>query len=122
MRRRPGYRGGRLVAVSNQVDRGAELAARRVAEYLCAAGHRTSAAFAADIEPPVEWSCRVCSGSSVLEGGTASTTPRPGPSPRTPYEFLRMRRTVEDGERILDDALAALRDGDYPRRKTPPPT
>jgi hypothetical protein len=27
-----------------------------------------------------------------------------------------MRRTVEDGERILADALAAMREGDYPRR------
>jgi hypothetical protein len=28
--------------------------------------------------------------------------------PRTPYEFLMMRRTPEDGERLLDEALAAL--------------
>ena len=33
---------------------------------------------------------------------------RPRFFPRTPYEFLMMRRTVEDGERILAEALAAL--------------
>jgi hypothetical protein len=29
--------------------------------------------------------------------------------PKTPYEFLLMRRTIEDGEKLLDDALEQLR-------------
>lgn len=116
MRRRPAVRGTRLVAATNQVDRGAELAPRRVANYWCAADHRTSAAFAADVEPPLEWPCRVCSGPSGLERGTAPVAIRPRFFPRTPYEFLMMRRTVEDGERILAEALAAMRKGRYPRR------
>lgn len=35
-------------------------------------------------------------------------------SPRTPLEFLMMRRTVADGERILAEALAAMRKGSPP--------
>lgn len=116
MRRRPGLRGGRLVAASNQVDRGAEPVARRVADYWCASDHHTPAAFAVDVEVPVVWSCRVCSGPAVLERGSAPVAIRPRFFPRTPYEFLMMRRTVEEGEEILTDALAAMREGDYPRR------
>lgn len=119
MRRRPGVRGSRLAAATNQVDRGAELAPRRVAEYWCANDHRTSAAFAADVDFPIEWPCRVCSGPSTLERGTARTPPRPRFFPRTPYEFLMMRRTEEDGERILAEALAAMRKGTNPPSETP---
>ncbi|MDQ1747003.1 MAG: polymerase-binding protein, partial [Frankiaceae bacterium] len=28
---------------------------------------------------------------------------------KTPWEFLMMRRTIEDGEKLLDEALAKLR-------------
>jgi hypothetical protein len=115
MKRRPGVRGSRLVSSSTQVDRGAEPVARSIADYWCADDHRTSAAFAADVMPPVEWSCRICSGPSSLERGAAPVASRPRFFPRTPYEFLMMRRTEEDGERILAEALAAMRSGDYPR-------
>lgn len=110
MKRRTAVRGTRLAATTNQIDRGAELAAREVSDYWCATDHRTSAAFAAEVEPPVEWTCRVCSGPATLERGTAPAALRPRLFPRTPYEFLLMRRSVEDGERILTEALAAMRD------------
>jgi hypothetical protein len=116
VKRRPGVRGTRLVAASSQVDRGAALEARREAHYWCAGDHRTSAAFAVDVEPPNEWTCRVCSGPSTLVRGAAVTQARPRVFPRTPYEFLMMRRSVEDGEVILAEALAAMRAGRYPPR------
>ena len=119
MRRRSGVRGVRLFAATNQIDRGAEPAPRHLAEYWCAKDHRTAAAFAADVEFPVEWPCRVCSGSSTLERGTAPAVLRPRFFPRTPYEFLMMRRTEEDGERILAEALAAMRKGNYPPKDSP---
>jgi hypothetical protein len=102
-----------MATTSNQVDRGAELMPRRIVDYWCAADHRTSAPFATDVEPPDVWSCRVCSGSSVQERGSAQVEIRPRFFPRTPYEFLMMRRTVEDGERILAEALTAMRQGRY---------
>jgi len=116
MKRRSALRGTRLVPTTNQVDRGAEVAARRVSDYWCATDHRTSAAFAADVEPPGEWTCRVCSAPATLERGTAPAATRPRFFPRTPYEFLMMRRTVDDGERILAEALAAMRERRPPRR------
>ena len=120
MKRRTGLRATRLVAATGQVDRGAEPAPRRRADYWCANDHRTTAAFAADVEFPDEWACRVCSGPSTLERGTAPVATRPRFFPRTPFEFLMMRRTAEDGERILAEALAAMRKGSYPPRDSPP--
>lgn len=122
MTRRLAVRGTRLVTATNQVDRGGEPAPRHLAEYWCANDHQTSAAFAADVDFPVEWPCRVCSGPSTLERGKAPALARPRFFPRTPYEFLMMRRTVEDGERILAEALAAMRRGNYPPRDAPSKT
>lgn len=115
MRRRTAVRGNRLVETSNQVDRGAELMPHRISDYWCATDHQTSAAFAADVQPPAEWTCRVCSGPATLDRGTAPPAIRPRFFPRTPFEFLMMRRSVEDGERILAEALAALRERRAPR-------
>ena len=117
MKRRTALRGNRLAPATNQVDRGAAPAPRRGADYFCAADHRTSVVLAADIEPPVEWVCRVCSGPSMLERGAAPVPVTPRWFPRTPYEFLMMRRTAEDGERILAEALASMKAGTYPGRQ-----
>ena len=117
MKRRTALRATRLAAATNQVDRGAEPAPRRTVDYWCADDHQTSAVFATDVELPVEWTCRVCSGPSSMERGTAPPEVRPRFFPRTPYEFLMMRRTVADGERILAEALVAMRNGTYPSGK-----
>lgn len=109
MRHRQGLRGTRLAAPSNQVDRNAAPVSRRTSTYWCLADHRTSVAFAADVEPPVQWTCRVCSAAATLERGAAPAPTPPQHFPHTPHEFLMMRRSVEDGERILAEALAAMR-------------
>jgi hypothetical protein len=109
MRHRPGLRGTRLATPSNQVDRGAAPIARRRSTYWCVADHRTPVDFAADVEPPVEWTCHTCSAPATLERGAAPTPAVPRHFPHTPHEFLMMRRSVEDGERILAEALSAMR-------------
>jgi hypothetical protein len=108
-------RGNRLAALSNQVDRGAPPSPRHVVDYWCAADHKSAPVFAADVESPAEWPCHVCGSPAVMQRGAAPPAARPKIFPRTPYEFLMMRRTDEDGERILAEAIAAMRKGDYPR-------
>jgi len=108
-------RGNRLAALSNQVDRGATPSPRHVVEYWCAADHKSALVFAADVESPAEWPCHVCGSPAVMQRGAAPLAARRRIFPRTPYEFLMMRRTDEDGERILAEAIAAMRKGDYPR-------
>jgi hypothetical protein len=107
--RRPTVRASRLSGPSsNEFDRGGEPAARRTVEYWCSADHRSVPSFAADVEPPAEWACDVCSAPAVQERGAAPAPPRPAGFHRTPYEFLMMRRTPEEGEQLLAEALAEL--------------
>ena len=109
MSRRAAIRGTRFSSHSIEDDRGAALAPRHNVAYWCNLGHETSTTFATDVEAPAEWVCRVCGGPAALEKGSAPASTRPRPLPRTPYEFMMMRRTVADGERILEEALTALR-------------
>jgi hypothetical protein len=106
---RRALRAKRLVTPSNQTDRGAAPAARRNAEYWCAIDHLTMVPFAADIEPPDQWLCTKCGAPAGVERGSAPTPPRPRVFPRTPYEFLMMRRTAAEGEQLLAEAVADLR-------------
>lgn len=78
-------------------------------QYWCARDHLTLVRFAADAAAPADWSCDDCGGPAELERGTAPAAARPRVFPRTPYEFLMMRRTEADGERLLAEALADLR-------------
>lgn len=107
--RRSTVRATRLSGASgNQFDRGAELAPRQRVEYWCADDHHTTATLAADIDPPAEWPCDTCGAPATLDRGTATRLVREAAFHRTPYEFLMMRRTVEDGEKLLEEALDAL--------------
>lgn len=106
---RRALRASRLVTASNQTDRGAKLAARQHAEYWCVNDHLTRVPFAADAELPEEWLCYQCGTPAGPERGAPPTTVRQRVFPRTPYEFLMMRRTEADGERLLAEAMADLR-------------
>ena len=106
---RSGLRASRLARPTDQVDRGAPLAERHDVTYWCADDHETVLTLALEADVPSTWDCDRCSGPASTDRGTALPA---GPTrwfPRTPYEFLMMRRSPEDGERILAEALAALR-------------
>jgi len=111
-------RASRLSRPTDQVDRGAPLAERHDVTYWCADDHDTAVTFAVDADTPTSWDCGRCGGPASPERGSADREIRPMLFPRTPYEFLMMRRTPEDGERLLADALATLRQSRQPRRNT----
>jgi hypothetical protein len=103
-------RGHRLTGTqTSEVDRGAELAKRQQATYWCSEDHETTVTFAADVEPPEMWECPTCTGPAALERGEAGPAVPTPTFHRTSYEFLMMRRTPEEGERILAEALERLR-------------
>jgi hypothetical protein len=95
-------------ALSNEIDRGAALAARQRVEYWCADDHCTAPPFAAGAQLPETWECAACGSPAVLERGTAAPAGPTATFFRTPYEFLMMRRTPEEGEVLLAEALANL--------------
>jgi hypothetical protein len=96
-------------APSQQVDRGAPLAARNRVAYWCVADHTTVVAFDSNADLPLEWDCATCGSPAQRERGVATVAARQRVFPRTPYEFLMMRRTLAEGEELLADALADVK-------------
>jgi hypothetical protein len=102
----PGRRIGS--SASTELDRGAQLAARQQVTFWCSDNHETTLYFAEGVDVPLEWTCRECGGpASQLPGEARSAVPESAFF-RTPYEFLMMRRTEEEGEALLEEALADL--------------
>ncbi len=88
-------------------ERGESVPRRRVS-YWCANGHETRPSFAADAEQPKLWDCPRCG----LPAGTDHAHP-PAPPHNEPYKthlaYVKERRSDNDGEAILDEALSKLR-------------
>jgi hypothetical protein len=95
-------------SISTEIDRGGAPAARQHIEYWCASDHRTTTLFAEKADVPLSWDCDTCGDPAVQERGAALPAERTATFFRTPYEFLMMRRTPEDGEELLAEALANL--------------
>jgi hypothetical protein len=106
---RRSIRASRLVTPSNQADRGARPAPHRTAEFWCAGDHLTSVPFAAEVELPAQWLCHTCGAPAGPIRGSAPETVRQRVFPRTPYEFLMMRRSESDADRLLAEAVTDLR-------------
>jgi hypothetical protein len=88
-------------------ERGARVP-RRTVTYWCANGHETEPSFAAEVAPPTLWDCPRCG----LPAGQDQTAP-PEPPRAEPYKthlaYVKERRSDADGEAILAEALARLR-------------
>ena len=100
-------RGSRLGAVSYETDRNTELAPRQQGEFLCARGHRFIVPFAADAEIPLTWECRADGTTARLVDG-AEPEPKKAKPPRTHWDMLLERRSVDELEEILAERLTEL--------------
>jgi hypothetical protein len=103
-------RGSRVGAgPMGEAERG-ESAPRIQVAYFCANDHVVKPSFAtSDVEEiPDEWDCPRCG----LPAGRNPYEP-PGPMKSEPYKthlaYVKERRTAEEGEAILEEALTALR-------------
>jgi hypothetical protein len=110
--RRTVLRGGRLGgAAGAEVDRGGPVEPRRAVSYWCHAGHESRPQLASDVAPPETWECVVCGQpAGVDKDEPPARVGAAGASHKTPYEFLMMRRTEAEGEKLLEEALANLHD------------
>jgi len=76
--------------------------------YFCAAGHASEIRFAADVPAPETWDCPRCGQPAGLDRQKP-----PGRSRQEPYKshlaYVKERRSAEDGARILEEALAKVR-------------
>jgi RNA polymerase-binding protein len=102
-------RGTRLGATSYENDRNTDLAPRQDVAFDCPNGHHFTVPFAAEAELPATWECRVC-GSTAIAATGDSPSPKKAKPPRSHWDMLMERRTVEDLEAVLAERLAVIRE------------
>lgn len=106
-----GIRGSRIGSgPMGESERGDRAPSIRLS-YWCANHHQTQATFALDqdVQPPQVWDCPRCG----LPAGRDQATP-PAPTKVEPYKthlaYVKERRSDAEGNKILDEALAKLRE------------
>ncbi|KAB8180097.1 MULTISPECIES: RNA polymerase-binding protein RbpA [Microbispora] len=102
-------RGTRLGATSYENDRNTDLAPRQEVSYTCPKGHLTTVPLAVEAEIPTNWECRYC-GSPALRVDAEQPQQKKAKPPRTHWDMLLERRSIEDLEEVLNERLAILRE------------
>ncbi len=107
-------RGSRIGAGPTGEARRGDAAPRLRLDYYCANGHVTCLSFFEDAEVPDTWDCPRCG----IPAGQDRQSP-PEASRTEPYKshlaYVRERRTDEDGEALLAEALARISQKHTPR-------
>jgi hypothetical protein len=101
-------RGSRLGAVSYETARNHDLAPRKTARYRTENGEEFDMPFAADAEVPGTWLCRNGMEGKLIEGGDLAE-PKRGKVPRTHWDMLRERRSIEELEELLNERLEIIK-------------
>ncbi|MFF3517708.1 RNA polymerase-binding protein RbpA [Streptomyces sp. NPDC002573] len=107
---RSGLRGARIGSGPMGEPLRGDLAPRATVSFWCGNGHRTQLSFAVEAVIPKTWDCPRC-------GLLADPDPDPDHAPAAPgnasytrhMAYVRQRRSQEDGEILLNEALAKLR-------------
>ena len=100
-------RGSRLGAVSYETDRNHDLAPRQIARYRTENGEEFEVPFADDAEIPGSWLCRNGMEGTLIEGDLPE--PKKVKPPRTHWDMLLERRSVEELEELLKERLELIR-------------
>jgi hypothetical protein len=86
-----------------------EAAPRRRVSFWCANGHETRPAFAVDAVIPDSWDCPRCGFPAGQDRENVPGAPHSEPY-KTHLAYVRERRNDADGDAILEEALARLRE------------
>jgi thioesterase domain-containing protein len=101
-------RGSRMGFVSYETDRDRDLAPRQIARYRTENGEEFEVPFAADAAVPGTWLCRNGMEGALIEGGELAE-PKTVKVPRTHWDMLRERRSIEELEELLKERLEIVR-------------
>ena len=101
-------RGSRLGALSYETNRNHDLAPRKAARYRTENGEEFDMPFAHDAEVPGTWLCRNGMEGTLIEGGDL-VEPKKVKVPRTPWDMLRERRSIEQLEQLLQERLEIIK-------------
>ncbi|QGU01967.1 RNA polymerase-binding protein RbpA [Corynebacterium kalinowskii] len=100
-------RGSRMGAVSYETDRDHDLAPRQLVKYKTDTGEVYEVPFADDAEIPSTWLCKNGQVGTLMEGeGQEAKEVKP---PRTHWDMLRERRSIEELDVLLDERVELLR-------------
>lgn len=100
-------RGSRMGAVSYETDRDHDLAPRQIVRYKTETGEVYEVPFADDAEIPGTWLCKNGQVGHLIEGvGSESKPIKP---PRTHWDMLRERRSIEELDVLLEERIDQLR-------------
>ena len=100
-------RGSRLGAISYETDRNHDLAPRLIARYRTVNGEEFDLPFADDAEIPGTWPCRNGMEGTLITGDLPE--PKKVKVPRTHWDMLRERRSIEELEELLKERLEIIR-------------
>jgi hypothetical protein len=101
-------RGSRLGSVSYETERNHDLAPRQIARYRTKNGGEFEIPFADDAEIPYTWQCRNGMEGTLIQGGDPPEQKKVK-VPRTPWEMLRERRSIEELEELLKERLEIIK-------------
>ncbi|MGH3851294.1 MAG: RNA polymerase-binding protein RbpA [Pseudonocardiaceae bacterium] len=90
-----------------------ETAARRRVSYWCSNGHESRPSFSAEAEVPEAWDCPRCGFPAGRDERVPPNAPRNEPY-KTHLAYVKERRSDADGEAILAEALARLKESREP--------
>ena len=94
-------------AVSYETDRDHDLAPRRMVRYQTEDGTVHEVPFADDAEIPSEWLCKNGQVGKLMEG--EGTEAKPVKPPRTHWDMLLERRSLEELDVLLEERVDLLR-------------
>ena len=100
-------RGSRMGAVSCETDRDHDLAPRQMVKYRTEDGEIYEVPFADDAEIPEEWMCKNGKLGHLVEGEGVES--KPAKPPRTHWDMLRERRSIEELDELLEERINHLR-------------
>lgn len=100
-------RGSRLGAVSYETDRNHDLAPRQMIVYRCNNGEEFEVPFSDDAEIPNTWICK--NGMEGVRVDAKSKDKKKGKPPRTHWDMLLERRSLEELDELLQERLDVLK-------------
>lgn len=101
-------RGMGLGAKSFEDEEGIEFASRLNLGFDCSTGHHFDLTFSSEADLPLEWECPKCGLMATRTDGTQPEEKDVKP-PRTHWDMLRERRTIEELEALLAERLEEVR-------------
>lgn len=94
-------------AVSYETDRDHDLAPRQLVKYRTDDGDIFEVPFSHEAEKPGTWMCKNGQMGTLMEGEGVEA--KPTKPPRTHWDMLRERRTIEELDELLEERIELLR-------------